>query len=159
MERSACSRQRRLLVHKCLDAGEKPLSEIKISPVPSARGTETILLVEDQEGIRELASELLKRNGYSVLCAGDGQEALKIAAEHDDSINLLVTDVIMPNMDGHELAHRLTRARPQTKVLFMSGNADQASLSHHLGDVPALVLQKPFRLDALLHKVRSVLDQ
>lgn len=135
------------------------ISKQKVPTASAGRGTETILLVEDQQGIRELVHELLRRNGYSVLCAGDGHEALKIADEHADTIHVLVTDVIMPNMDGHELAQRLTHARPQTKVLFMSGNADQASLSDRLGDAPATVLQKPFPLDALLHKVRGVLDQ
>ena len=131
----------------------------KKSATSPSRGTETILLVEDQEAIRELAYEFLSKKGYSVLCAADGSEALKIAAAHADPIHLLVTDVIMPNMGGHELAHRLTHARPQTRVLFISGNLDQASLSGSLPVAPASVLQKPFPLDALLSKVRSVLDQ
>ena len=125
----------------------------------AARGTETILLVEDQRGIRELVHEFLKRKGYSVLCAADGNEALKIAHENADTIDLLVTDIIMPNMGGQELADRLTQARPRTKVLFMSGNPDQASLSGRLGDSPATVLQKPFPLEILLQEVRSILDR
>ena len=124
----------------------------------AAPGTETILLVEDQQGIRELVHEFLKRHNYSVLCAADGSEALKIADGYQKKIDLLVTDVVMPNMGGHELAHRLAHKRPETKVLFMSGNPDQASLSG-LGEAPATVLQKPFPLDTLLQKVRSVLDE
>src|ERR1700690_1018003 len=122
------------------------------------RGTETILLVEDQQGIREVVQEFLKRGGYSVLCAADGDDALQIADDYAHVIDLLVTDVIMPNMGGPELVQRLTRTRPQTKVLFISGNPDQASLSERLGTA-AVVLQKPFPLESLLRKVRSVLDQ
>ena len=124
----------------------------------AARGTETILLVEDQQGIRELVHESLKRHNYFVLCAADGNEALKIADDYRMKIDLLVTDVVMPNLGGHELANRLKHKRPGTKVLFMSGNPDQASLSG-LGEAPAMVLQKPFPLETLLHKVRSVLDE
>jgi two-component system, cell cycle sensor histidine kinase and response regulator CckA len=122
------------------------------------RGTETILLVEDQQGIREVVQEFLRRRGYSVLCAADGDEAIEIADEHAYPIHLLLTDVVMPNMGGAELVHRLTRTRPQTKVLFISGNPDQASLNERLGTT-AVVLQKPFQLDSLLREVRSVLDQ
>jgi CheY-like chemotaxis protein len=125
----------------------------------AGRGTETILLVEDQQGIRELVHVFLKGKGYSVLSAADGNEALKIAEGHVKPIDLLVTDVIMPNMGGQELAHRFTRAWPGTKVLFMSGNLDQASLSGDSQDVPAAVLQKPFPLETLLHKVRHILDR
>ena len=124
----------------------------------AAKGTETILLVEDQQGIRELVHELLKRHNYSVLCAADGSEALKIADDHKKNIDLLLTDVVMPNLGGHELANRLKHKRPRVKVLFMSGNPDQASLSG-VGEAPAMVLQKPFPLDTLLQKVRSVLDE
>jgi PAS domain S-box-containing protein len=123
-----------------------------------SRGTETILLVEDQEGIREVVQEFLKRRGYSVLCAADGDQAIQIAGDHAQPIHLLVTDVVMPNMGGAELVQQLTRTRPHTKVLFISGNPDQASLDEHLG-ATAVVLQKPFPLDSLLEKVRSVLDQ
>jgi len=122
------------------------------------RGTETILLVEDQQGIREVVQEFLRRRGYSVLCAADGDEAIQIADDHAHPIHLLLTDVVMPNMGGAELVHRLARTRPQTKVLFISGNPDQASLNERLGTT-AVVLQKPFQLDSLLREVRSVLDQ
>jgi len=140
------------------DAGEKPLSEIKISPVPSARGTETILLVEDQEGIRDLVREYLQKNGYSVLHAADGNKALEIAHEYQQPIHLLLTDVVMPNVGGRELAHRLSEQRPQMKVLFMSGYPDHATWSSELVDNTAAVLQKPFTLDTLARKVRNLLD-
>lgn len=138
-------------------------SEAKVQKKPSgvpsaARGTETILLVEDQEGIRELVHEVLERRGYSVLCAPDGNEALRIADEHEGAIDLLVTDIIMPNLGGQDLATKLSKARPRLKVVFMSGNPDKAFLNGGL-NAGAVVLQKPFPLETLLHKVRSILDQ
>jgi two-component system, cell cycle sensor histidine kinase and response regulator CckA len=133
------------------------ISKSKTATV-SAQGTGTILLVEDQQGIRDLIHEFLKGHNYSVLCASDGVEALKIANAHKKKIDLVVTDVVMPNMGGHELANRLTLSRPETKVLFMSGNPDQASLKGP-GEAPAIVLQKPFPLDTLLQKIRSLLHR
>jgi two-component system cell cycle sensor histidine kinase/response regulator CckA len=142
------------------DAGKvDAIAKTKGLPASAACGSETVLLVEDQTGIRELVHEFLKRNGYSVLCAADGSEALRIADDYGKQIDLLVTDVVMPNMGGRELAHRLTHTRPQTKVLFMSGNPDQSFQNGRPGEPPALVLQKPFPLEVLLNKVRSVLDQ
>src|SRR5450631_193312 len=137
---------------------EEPVSKIKISPSFAARGTETILLVEDQDGIRDLVREFLRNNGYTVLHAVDGSEALQIADEYKHPIHLLLTDVVMPNVGGRELAHRLTRPRPQMKVLFMSGYPDHATWSSELVDDTAAVLQKPFPLDTLAHKIRSLLD-
>lgn len=128
------------------------------APAPAALSTGTILLVEDQEGIRDLVQEFLRRKGYSVLCAADGNEALRAASTYPGSIDLIVTDVIMPSMGGIELAQRMAAARPEAKILFMSGNLDQASLTEQLGDAHAPVLQKPFPLDTLLRKVRSVLE-
>jgi two-component system cell cycle sensor histidine kinase/response regulator CckA len=123
------------------------------------KGTETILLVEDESGIRELAGEFLRRQGYTVLHAMDGNEALRIAGDHKDLIHLLVTDMAMPNLGGKELASRLRQLRPQIQVLFMSGYPDHPTSAD--GDVgaPATLLQKPFSLDTLAHKVRTLLDQ
>jgi PAS domain S-box-containing protein len=140
------------------DAVEKPVSEIRISPAPTARGTETILLVEDQEGIRDLVREFLQKNGYSVLHAADGNEALEIADEYKHPIHLLLTDVVMPNVGGRELARRLSEPRRQMKVLFMSGYPDHATWSCELVDDTAAVLQKPFTLDTLARKLRNLLD-
>jgi DNA-binding NtrC family response regulator len=117
-----------------------------------------VLLVEDQEGIRDLVQEFLRRKGYTVLHAVDGDDALRIAAEHKDQIHLLVTDVVMPNIGGQELARRLTPLRPQMKVLFMSGYPEHASLGEESVDKNVPVLLKPFLLDALARTVRSVLD-
>jgi two-component system, cell cycle sensor histidine kinase and response regulator CckA len=119
-------------------------------------GTETVLVVEDQDGIRELIEESLRRKGYAVFSAADGEEALRIVRERVDPIHLLVTDMVMPNMGGRELAQHLKQVCPRMKVLFMSGypehSADPTS-------PPAVVLQKPFSLDTLGCKVRNALDQ
>ena len=132
----------------------------KILDLTSApRGAETILLVEDESGIRELASDFLQGRGYVVLSAMDGDEALRISEGHEDLIHLLVTDVVMPNIGGKELAQHLRQVRPQIKVLFMSGYPDHPALSDTDDGVQTTVLQKPFSLDMLAHKVRGLLDQ
>jgi PAS domain S-box-containing protein len=120
--------------------------------------TETILLAEDQEGIRDMASEFLRRTGYQVLLAGDGCEALEIATNHAGPIQLLITDMSMPNMGGKELSVKLAALRPQMKVLFMSGHPDHASPGNHAAPEGAVVLQKPFALGDLAQKVRMLLD-
>jgi two-component system, cell cycle sensor histidine kinase and response regulator CckA len=123
------------------------------------KGTETGLVVEDQDGIRDIVGESLRRNGYKVIIAEDGDEALQIANSFADPIHLLVTDLVMPNIGGRELASRLTHLRPQMKVLFMSGYPEHAALNNDVVDLPADVLQKPFSLAALARNVRSALDQ
>jgi two-component system cell cycle sensor histidine kinase/response regulator CckA len=130
---------------------------LDLATVP--KGTETILLVEDEVGIRELASDFLQGRGYMVLSAMDGNEALRIAEGHEDLIHLLVTDIVMPNVGGKELAQRLRQVRPQIKVLLMSGYPDHPALASADTDVQTTVLQKPFSLDTLAHKVRGLLDQ
>jgi two-component system cell cycle sensor histidine kinase/response regulator CckA len=122
-------------------------------------GTETILLVEDQEGIRELAREYLRQKGYTVLDAADGNEGLRVAAEYKNPIHLLLTDVVMPNVGGQELAKRLAQERGQIKVLFMSGYPDHATWDADLPDDTAAVLQKPFTLESLARKIRALLDE
>jgi two-component system cell cycle sensor histidine kinase/response regulator CckA len=121
-------------------------------------GNETILLVEDQEAIREVTSEYLMRRGFQVFAAPDGEAALRIAETHQVEIDLLVTDVIMPNMGGRELAVRLTALHPNAKVLFMSGYSDDALRTHKGFTEHAEVLQKPFSLPTLASKARELLD-
>ncbi len=140
------------------EIGAEPVSQIKTPPASAARGTETILLVEDQDGIRDLVCEFLQNNGYTVLHAADGNEALQMADEYKDPIHLLLTDVVMPNVGGQELARRLTQPRPQMKVLFMSGYPDHATWSSELVDDSAAVLQKPFPLETLARTLRGLLD-
>ncbi len=122
------------------------------------RGTETILLVEDEDSIRELTSETLERNGYRVLIARDGLESLQIAEGYQGAIDLLVTDVVMPKMGGRELADRLTTLRPQIKPLFMSGYAEHRGADHGSPHLSSVCLQKPFSMNTLLHKMREVLE-
>ncbi len=122
------------------------------------KGTETVLVVEDQDGIRDIVRESLRRNGYTVLIAEDGNQALEMASAYPDPIHLLVTDLVMPNIGGRELAERLTPLRPQMKVLFMSGYSEHSTLNIEETALSATVLQKPFSLEALAQNVRRVLD-
>jgi two-component system, cell cycle sensor histidine kinase and response regulator CckA len=120
----------------------------------SAGGSETILLVEDEESVRQLVRETLESRGYRVLEAANGHAALALAAEHKDDLHLVITDVVMPGLSGHELAQQLLAARPALKVLYLSGYAQDAfppSESHNA------FLQKPFTLQSLARKVREVL--
>jgi PAS domain S-box-containing protein len=122
------------------------------------QGTETILLVEDEEMIRKAAREILEVNGYRVLEASGGDEALMICREHKARIQLLMTDVVMPQMNGRELAERLASLRPELKVLYMSGYTDDAIVHHGVLDEGIAFLEKPFTAKALTHKVRELLD-
>jgi PAS domain S-box-containing protein len=122
------------------------------------RGTETILVVEDQDGIRELARDFLESCGYKVLVSKDGAEALGIAERHKDPIDLLVTDVIMPKVNGRELAQRLTAMRPSVRVLYMSGYTERAASHHDILEQDTICLEKPFSLRTLAAKVREALD-
>jgi CheY-like chemotaxis protein len=126
---------------------------------PTRRGSETILLVEDEDSVRELACRILMGEGYLVLEASNGEEALQISANYPDSIHLLLTDVVMPGgMSGRQLAANLSALRPQMKVLYMSGYTDDAIVHHGVLDEGIAFLQKPFTLIMLTHKVRQVLD-
>ncbi len=121
-------------------------------------GSETILLVEDQTAIREVISAYLMRLGYNVLTAPDGEAALSIAATQQKSIDLVVTDLLMPNMGGLELATRMKQLHPETRVLFMSGYPDEAIRSQEGLTEDVEVMQKPFSMKSLAAKARSILD-
>jgi CheY-like chemotaxis protein len=125
----------------------------------SPKGKETVLVVEDQDGIRDIVRESLGRNGYKVLIANDGYEALQMAAAYPDPIQLLIADLVMPNIGGRELAQRLTPLRSAKKVLFMSGYSEQSALEIEATSQSATVLQKPCSLDAMARNVRRVLDE
>jgi PAS domain S-box-containing protein len=122
-----------------------------------ARGWETVLLVEDEDAVRVLAREILRRQGYNVLEARHGLDALRVAERHADTIHLLVTDLVMPHMSGRDLADRLVEIRSDLKVLFISGYTDHAVLHRELTPGMAF-LQKPFTPDAFAKKVRATLN-
>ncbi len=121
-------------------------------------GTETILLVEDEVNLRYLARQYLEKQGYRVLEAPDGAAAIQIAVAHEGLIHLLLTDVIMPGMNGRELAQRISEIRPNTKVLYMSGYTENVIGRNGMLDEGVRLLQKPFTLRDLKKKVREVLD-
>jgi two-component system cell cycle sensor histidine kinase/response regulator CckA len=125
--------------------------------VTAADGWETVLIVEDEDAVRALAREVLRRHGYNVLEARHGIDALRTAERHGDIIHLLVADVVLPLMSGPDVAARLAHVRPEMKVLFMSGYTDHAVMHRDLTPGSAF-LQKPFAPDSLIRKVRSVLD-
>jgi CheY-like chemotaxis protein len=123
------------------------------------RGTETVLLAEDEAAVRHLAERILGELGYTVLAASNGEEALRVASAHGlEHIDLVLTDVVMPVMGGTELVQRLRARRADLRVLFMSGYTGTAGVDRFL-DADAGFLQKPFTLDVLTHKVREVLDE
>lgn len=123
------------------------------------RGTETLLLVEDEVGLRMLLWRVLEQQGYTVLDAPSGSAALGLASKHQGPIHLLVTDVVMPEMSGTELARLLNSARPDMKVLYISGYPDETVEGHGVIDPRTTMLSKPFSPDRLARKVREVLDQ
>ena len=125
---------------------------------PAERGRETVLLVEDEQAILDLGKELLEMQGYRVLAAGTPGEALRLAEEHSGEIHLLLTDVVMPEMNGRELARRLLSLYPGLKRLFMSGYTADIIAHHGVLDEGVQFIQKPFSLDALTAKVREALD-
>lgn len=126
---------------------------------PMARGSETILLVEDEHAVREAAAEFLKLQGYTVLEAKDGLEALSVAKTHTSPIQLVITDVVMPNMSGGQLATELSKLRPRTMLLFVSGYAGKTVLNHKVFDLETNFLQKPYTLKQLSGKIRAALSQ
>ena len=127
-------------------------------PEPATGGAETILLVEDEKAVRELSRKMLEKSGYAVLGAADGKEALEIAKTYQGDIHILISDVIMPEMNGTELAEATRMLRPGMKVLFVSGYTDERLLpqGEMVGELP--FLQKPFTLGTLSQKVRETLD-
>jgi len=131
----------------------------RIADAPALpRGTEVVLLAEDEPGVRDLAREYLEMCGYTVLVAESGHTALELAGMHVGPIHLLITDVVMPGIGGRELAERVSATRPGIKVLYMSGYTDQAIVHQGVLQTDAVLLQKPFTLATLASKLREVLE-
>ena len=124
----------------------------------AVQGSETILVVDDEEQVRSLECGVLQASGYKVLPVGDGEEALRICRESSEPIHLLVTDIVMPMMNGRELARRVALLHPSMRVLFVSGYPDEAEISSERSAGKTNFLQKPFTSDTLLRRIRQSLD-
>jgi PAS domain S-box-containing protein len=149
----------KIYLPRVADAVESPaLVAVPAEAVATEPGTETILLVEDEANLRYLARQYLEKQGYRVLEAADGAVAMQIAVAHEGMIHLLLTDVIMPGMNGRELAQRISEIRPNAKVLYMSGYTENVIGRNGTLDAGVRLLQKPFTLRDLKSKVREVLD-
>ncbi|MCH7986826.1 MAG: response regulator, partial [Acidobacteria bacterium] len=138
------------------DAVTADQEEHAVSQPPS--GSETVLLVEDEEPVRKLAREFLESTGYTVLEAEDPVEAMHLSDRHQGPIHLMVTDVVMPKMSGHELAQQMASVRPEMKVLYVSGYTDDALGQYGVPTQDSFFLQKPFSLDTLARKMRTLLE-
>jgi CheY-like chemotaxis protein len=132
--------------------------EIRRKEIEAPGGTETVLLVEDEEAVRSMVSKVLQNKGYRVLEASHGNEALEVCDKFEGPIHLMVTDVIMPQMSGRELAERLAIMRPEMRVLYMSGYPDNTIVQHGVLEPGTAFLQKPFTINALELKVREILN-
>ncbi|HEX5856104.1 MAG TPA: response regulator, partial [Thermoanaerobaculia bacterium] len=144
-----------------LPRADEPAAKSALSGNDTAatpKGTETILMVEDDDGVRRLACHVLLSLGYTVLCAESGRQALDLARDHKGRIDLVLTDVVMPEMSGREVERRLAEAGYAARVLFMSGYSDDAVLRHGVLETGVAFLPKPFTPGALGRKVREVLD-
>ena len=138
--------------------GEMPVAQVESAPARDITGQDTVLLVEDEEAVRSFAARALRVRGYKVLEAPGGEEALELVRNHPGPIHLLITDVVMPNMDGPTLVRNLKRLRPEIAVIFMSGYAEEAFRRNEQNTADMHFLPKPFGLKQLAAKVKDVLS-
>jgi len=140
---------------------DEPAEKLKAQVVGEElpRGSETILVVEDDKEVRKLAVQILTRQGYTVLDGSYGDEAFNVCRQHKGQIHLLLTDVVMPGMDGRALSESLSQLHPEMKVLYMSGYTTNSIVHHGVLGEGINFLQKPFTVDTLARKVREVLDK
>ena len=141
------------------EAGEQPASTTALAvAAPQIKATETILVVEDEDDIRDMVREFLERKGYVVVAANNGNDALQVAQRYKGAIHLLLTDVVMPQVGGPELAQQIKSMRPRIKILFTSGFPDHAAINENFTDQSAAILQKPYPLNTLASRIRQMLD-
>jgi two-component system, cell cycle sensor histidine kinase and response regulator CckA len=140
-------------------AGQVEVPEKSQETAVARAATETVLLVEDEERVRRLVLGMLRRQGYTVLEAANGQDALDLARQHPAAIDVLLTDVVMPKMNGHEMAARLAAIRPDIRIVYMSGYMDNPSVHKEVATSGAAFLQKPFTQEALITKIRGALEE
>lgn len=142
----------------CVGDSDRPAETGMAVPEQKALGSETVLLVEDEQAVRSATAEFLRLRGYNVLEAKDGLDALSVARVQATPLHLVITDVVMPNMSGGELAKQLGRLRPDAKFLFVSGYAGKMVLDHKVVDLDTNFVQKPYTLKYLSQKIRAALD-
>ncbi len=128
------------------------------APGEALHGDETILLVEDDDSVRQMVREVLVHYGYTVLEARNGREAVDLCGRHPGAVHMMLTDVVMPGMSGKELSEKVTPLQPEMKVLFMSGYTSDAILQREVLDPGVAFIQKPFAVASLARKTREVLD-
>jgi DNA-binding response OmpR family regulator len=141
-----------------MDTELVPDAKPEVDSVKKPQGSEMILLVEDADPLRKLAQAFLESNGFRVLSAASGEAALELAAHHSGIFDLLLTDVVMPGMNGRVLAEQLSLRQPGLKVLFMSGYTDSFIAGHGVLQEGTSLLHKPFTEEIFISKVREVLD-
>jgi len=128
-----------------------------VEPAPATGGTETVLLAEDEKSLREMVGELLEANGYKVLMAETPKEAIETAERYEGVIHLLLTDVVMPGMNGRGLALRVKESRPDIRVLYMSGYTEDTIAHRGVLEAGALLITKPFTQESLSRRLREAL--